>query len=65
MAEDKKNIPDAGKADEPTKPGKVEPAKAVPPGAGSACPGQGGVPRDRRCAQGGSVPHGGATGSGG
>lgn len=31
MAEDKKNIPDARKADEPTKPGKVEPAKAVPP----------------------------------
>ena len=31
MADDKKNIPDAGKVDEPPKPGKVEPAKAVPP----------------------------------
>lgn len=29
MADDKKNIPDAGKVDEPPKPGKVEPAKAV------------------------------------
>ena len=31
MADDKKNIPDAGKVDEPSKPGKVEPAKAAPP----------------------------------
>ena len=31
MADDKKNIPDAGKVDEPTNPGKVEPAKAAPP----------------------------------
>lgn len=31
MADDKKNIPDAGKVDEPHKPGKVEPAKATPP----------------------------------
>lgn len=31
MAENKKNIPDAGKADEPPKLGKVEPAKAAPP----------------------------------
>ena len=31
MADDKNNIPDAGKADEPHKPGKVEPAKAAPP----------------------------------
>ena len=31
MADDKKNIPDAGKVDEPPKPGKVEPAKAAPP----------------------------------
>ena len=31
MADNKKNIPDAGKADEPPKPGKVEPAKAAPP----------------------------------
>lgn len=28
MADDKKNIPDAGKVDEPPKPGKVEPVKA-------------------------------------
>ena len=28
MADDKKNIPDAGKVDVPTNPGKVEPAKA-------------------------------------
>ena len=31
MADDKKNIPDVGKVDEPPKPGKVEPAKATPP----------------------------------
>ena len=31
MADDKKNIPDAGKVDNPTEPGKVEPAKAAPP----------------------------------
>lgn len=31
MADDKKNIPDAGKVDAPSQPGKVEPAKADPP----------------------------------
>ena len=31
MADDKKNIPDAGKVDDPPKPGKVEPVKADPP----------------------------------
>ncbi|WP_300295233.1 ParB/RepB/Spo0J family partition protein, partial [uncultured Intestinimonas sp.] len=31
MADDKKNIPDAGKVNEPTEVGKVEPAKAAPP----------------------------------
>ena len=31
MADDKKNIPDAGKVDEHSKPGKVEPVKADPP----------------------------------
>ena len=31
MADDKKNIPDAGKVDESPKPGKVEPVKADPP----------------------------------
>ena len=30
MADDKKNIPDAGKVDESPKPGKVEPAKTAP-----------------------------------
>lgn len=30
MADDKKNIPDAGKVDEPPKPGKVEPVKTAP-----------------------------------
>lgn len=31
MADDKKNIPDAGKVDEPPTPGKVESVKADPP----------------------------------
>ena len=31
MADDKKNIPDTGKDDEPPKPGRVEPVKADPP----------------------------------
>ena len=31
MADDKKSIPDAGKVDEPPKPGKVEPVKAGSP----------------------------------
>lgn len=31
MADDKKSIPDAGKVDEPPKPGKIEPAKTAPP----------------------------------
>lgn len=31
MADDKKNIPDAEKVDNPPEPGKVEPAKAAPP----------------------------------
>ncbi len=30
MADDKKNIPDAGKVDEPPKPGKTEPVKTAP-----------------------------------
>ena len=30
MADDKKSIPDAGKVDDPTKAGKVEPDKAAP-----------------------------------
>ena len=38
MADDKKNIPDAGKVDEPPKPGKVEPAKAVPPAQDQPAP---------------------------
>ena len=31
MADDKKNIPDVGKVDNPPEPGKVEPVKAAPP----------------------------------
>ena len=31
MADDKKNIPNAGKVDDPPKPGKVEPVKADSP----------------------------------
>lgn len=31
MADDKKNIPDAGKADDPPKPGNTEPVKTDPP----------------------------------
>ena len=38
MADDKKNIPDAGKMDEPPKPGKIEPVKVDPPVQGSAHP---------------------------
>ena len=30
MADDKKSIPDAGKVDEPPKPGKTEPVKTAP-----------------------------------
>ena len=38
MADDKKNIPDAGKVDNPPEPGKVEPAKAVPPAQDQPAP---------------------------
>lgn len=31
MADDKKSVPDAGKVDDPPKPGKVEPVKTAPP----------------------------------
>lgn len=65
MVDDKKNIPDARKADEPPKPGKVEPAKAAPPGAGLARPSQGRGLRGKGCVQGGNAPYGGAASSGG
>lgn len=44
MDDDKKNISDAGKVAEPTKPGKVDHVKADSPGAGLARPGKGGGP---------------------
>ena len=56
MADDKKNIPDAGKVDGPSQAGKGRACQSRFPGAGSAYPGQGGCPRDRRCVQGGKAP---------
>ena len=38
MADDKKNVPDAGKVDEPPKPGKVEPVKADSPAQDQPAP---------------------------
>ena len=38
MADDKKNIPDAGKVDNPPESGKVEPAKAAPPAQDQPAP---------------------------
>ena len=61
MADDKKNIPDTGKVDEPPQAGKGGACQSRFPGAGSARPGQGGGSRDRRCVQGGNAPYGGKT----
>lgn len=47
MADDKKNIPDAGKVDEPSKPGKVEPAKAAPPVQVQSAPAKAEAPKDK------------------
>lgn len=47
MADDKKNIPDAGKVDEPPKPGKVEPAKAAPPVQVQSAPAKAEAPKDK------------------
>ncbi|MGO5097077.1 hypothetical protein ACTQ34_14850 [Agathobaculum sp. LCP25S3_E8] len=38
MADDKKNIPDAGKVDDSPKQGKIEPAKAAPPAQDQPAP---------------------------
>ena len=45
MADDKKNIPDAGKVDDSPKQGKIEPAKAAPLAQDQPAPGQGGGPK--------------------
>ena len=47
MADDKKNIPDAGKVDEPPKPGKVEPVKADPPVQDQPTPAKTEAPKDK------------------
>ena len=47
MADDKKNIPDAGKVDEPPKPGKVEPDKAAPPVQDQPTPAKTEAPKDK------------------
>ncbi len=47
MADDKKNIPDAGTIDEPPKPGTVEPVKADPPVQGRPAPVKMKGPKDK------------------
>lgn len=47
MAEDKKNIPDAGRVDEPPKPGKVEPVKADSPVQDQPTPAKAEAPKDK------------------
>lgn len=47
MADDKKNIPDTGKVNEPPKPGKVEPAKAVPSVQDQPAPAKAEAPKDK------------------
>ena len=47
MADDKKNIPDAGKVDEHPKQGKVEPVKADPPVQGQPAPAKAEAPKDK------------------
>ena len=47
MADDKKNIPDAGKVDEPPKPGKVEPVKADHPVQDQPAPAKAGALKDK------------------
>ena len=47
MADDKKSIPDAGKVDEPPKPGKVEPDKAAPPVQDQPTPAKTEAPKDK------------------
>ena len=59
MADDKKNIPDAGKVDQPPKSGKVEPVKADSPVQDQPAPAKAEAPRGRGCAQSGHTPYGG------
>ena len=47
MADDKKNIPDAGKVDEHPKQGKVEPVKADPPVQDQPAPAKAEAPKDK------------------
>ena len=47
MAEDKKNIPDAGRVDEPPKPGKVEPVKADSPVQDQPTPAKAEAPKEK------------------
>ena len=47
MADDKKNIPNAGKVDEHPKPGKVEPVKADPPVQDQPAPAKAEAPKDK------------------
>ena len=47
MADDKKNIPDTGKIDNPSEPGKVEPAKATPPVQEQPAPAKAETPKDK------------------
>lgn len=47
MADDKKNIPDAGKVDEPPKPGKVEHVKSDFPVQEQPAPAKAEAPKDK------------------
>ena len=56
MADDKKNIPDAGKVDEPPKPGKVEPVKADSPVQDQPAPAKAEAPVIEDASKGGKPP---------
>lgn len=47
MADDKKNIPDTGKIDNPPEPGNVEPAKATSPVQEQPAPAKAEAPKDK------------------
>ena len=47
MADDKKNIPDAGKVDDSPKQGKIEPAKAAPLAQDQPAPAKAEAPKDK------------------
>ena len=59
MADDKKNIPDAGKVDEPPKPGKVEPVKADFPVQDQPAPAKAEAPVTEDASKVVTPPHGG------